>query len=37
MTDRLPTLLFNFKTQDPPLGFRKQGSRKLLPGASAHH
>jgi hypothetical protein len=37
MTDRLPTLLFNFKTQNPSLGFRKRGSRKLLLGASAHH
>jgi hypothetical protein len=34
MTDRSPTLLFNFKTQNLPLGFCKRGSRKRLPGAS---
>jgi hypothetical protein len=32
MTDRSPTLLFNFKTQNPPLTFCKRGSRKRLPG-----
>jgi len=34
MTDRSPTLLFNFRTQNPPLAFCKRGSRKRLPGAS---